>query len=448
LNEVVPFDGDRVAGVGILRRLRETRGWSWADLARALRDTARHLGIEAVSASQLRSVQRAVARWETPAGNTSPGERYQVVLAHLYARTPAGQMALGPGSDFALLLDALRFLGVAEEQVDVLTDVVVHSVRDDRELLAILDPGVRTAIEAAHHGATADTEALGLLADSVARINSRVGAEPFVRLQLRLAPMVETCRRLVADASPSEELLTVSTDVLSSAARLAFETRDDETAMALYEEATTVAGRIPDLRHRASIRTSHTMVTLHSTGDGEAARQIAKCALKDAHASASYAARAKAHAVYAEISARTGETGESRVALERAWKTVDQLRVGDEPSGFTAHRLAGFDGLCALHNGDHRNAERHLASSVDALGATRDAVQRGSVSTDLALARLRLGDAEACVEILHEVVDITADTGGRVPALRIRDARRELLPWRGEQFFAELEDHVHDALIG
>jgi hypothetical protein len=75
-------------------------------------------------------------------------------------------------------------------------------------------------------------------------------------------------------------------------------------------------------------------------------------------------------------------------------------------------------------------------------------VQRGIVSTDLALARLRLGDPMACAEILHEVIDLTASTGGRVPALRIRDARRELLPWRGEPFFAELEDHIHQALIG
>jgi hypothetical protein len=75
-------------------------------------------------------------------------------------------------------------------------------------------------------------------------------------------------------------------------------------------------------------------------------------------------------------------------------------------------------------------------------------VQRGIVSTDLALARLRLGDPAACVDLLHEAVDITATTGGRVAAQRIRLTRRDLRPWRNENFLADLDDHIHDSLIG
>ncbi|EWC60835.1 hypothetical protein UO65_3888 [Actinokineospora spheciospongiae] len=70
------------------------------------------------------------------------------------------------------------------------------------------------------------------------------------------------------------------------------------------------------------------------------------------------------------------------------------------------------------------------------------------MGTDLALARLRLGDPEACVDLLHEAVEITATTGGRVPAQRIRLARQELRPWRAEDFLAQLDDHIHDTLLG
>ena len=56
--------------------------------------------------------------------------------------------------------------------------------------------------------------------------------------------------------------------------------------------------------------------------------------------------------------------------------------------------------------------------------------------------------AAACVELLHDAVDITTRTGGRVSGKRIRHARRELRPWRSEAFLAELDDHIHDALIG
>ncbi|MGW4111739.1 hypothetical protein ACWEFJ_12755 [Actinosynnema sp. NPDC004786] len=45
-------------------------------------------------------------------------------------------------------------------------------------------------------------------------------------------------------------------------------------------------------------------------------------------------------------------------------------------------------------------------------------------------------------------MDITANTGGRVPAQRIGRARRHLGPWRAESFVAELDDHIHDTLLG
>lgn len=98
----------RSLGAHLLRQLRESRGWSWAELARALRDTARQLSVASVSRSQVDSVQRNVARWESPTGSTNPGERYQFLLAHLYARTLTGDVALGTGSDFDTLLTALN----------------------------------------------------------------------------------------------------------------------------------------------------------------------------------------------------------------------------------------------------------------------------------------------------------------------------------------------------
>lgn len=82
----------------LLRQLRERRGWSWTDLARGLRDTARQLAVTSLMNRQVASIQRTVARWESLTSRTSPGDRYQFLLAHLYARTPSGDLALGTGS--------------------------------------------------------------------------------------------------------------------------------------------------------------------------------------------------------------------------------------------------------------------------------------------------------------------------------------------------------------
>ena len=63
----------------LLRRLREGRGWSWADLARALRDTARQRAVTSLMDRQVASIQRAVARWESVSDRTSPSDRYQFI---------------------------------------------------------------------------------------------------------------------------------------------------------------------------------------------------------------------------------------------------------------------------------------------------------------------------------------------------------------------------------
>ncbi|MFF1612228.1 hypothetical protein ACFVYA_30980 [Amycolatopsis sp. NPDC058278] len=427
---------DRESAAVLLRRLREGRGWSWAELARALRDTARRLAVTSLMDRQVASVQRAVARWESVSGRTSPSDRYQFLLVHLYARTPAGDLAIGPGSDFATLLDALRLFGTPPERVQQLVALVTHRTHGGNGRLS--DPS------------QLDQKDIRRLQESVTAINGQIGAVPFVRLQLQLAPIVESCRRLVKhdQVSRRQELVPLAAAAYSLAGRLAFETHDDEAAMALYTEATKVASHLEDRSHRAAIQTSHTMVTLHATDDLETARTIAHAATVEAHRGPSYAIRARAHAVHAEICARAGQARKAAVALDRAWKTAEQLSIDDPHGGFNTDRLDGFDGLCALHAGDASRAHDRLDRSISALGFSRDAVQRGIVSTDLALARLRLGDPAACVDLLHEAVDITAATGGRVPAQRIRLARRDLRPWRNEDFLAELDDHIHDSLIG
>lgn len=293
-------------------------------------------------------------------------------------------------------------------------------------------------------------QVLGQFAADIASISGQVGAVPFGRLQLALAPIVQACRQLAELDAPAfrDTVALLTVDAFSLAARLAFETRDDETALALYRDATTIAGRLADRRHRAAVRASHAMVSLHAANDPNIAYGIARAAVLDAHQGSAYRIRARAHAVYAEVCARTGQHRESRTALDRAWQTADQVGQQGPDSAFDGDRLNGFEGICALHTGEVSRAHDRLSRSVAALDLPRDAVQRGIVSTDLAVATLRLGDARACTVLLHKAVDITAQTGGRVSAQRIRQARRELRPWRTETFVVDLDDHINDTLIG
>ncbi|MEU5028474.1 hypothetical protein [Streptomyces milbemycinicus] len=157
--------------------------------------------------------------------------------------------------------------------------------------------------------------------------------------------------------------------------------------------------------------------------------------------------RARAHALQAEVAARAGSERHARTALSLAWYDLDRNVEGDPaPTSFSSDHLRGFDGLCELYAGDAAVAHDFFADSVAALSAPRERVQRTIVSTDQALACIRLDAPEQAADLLHNCIDSAVSTGGRVPALRLRQAREELRPWRREDFVADLDDHLVELL--
>lgn len=441
---------DRRVGAATLKRLRLSRGWSLADTARAIIHTASRLGQPL--GSSIASVQRSVARWESSTAPILPGERYQLLLAHVYARGFDGQHSLGLGSDFAELLDALAHLGESQRRLHQLRALLVRTATDGGGgLLALLGPSTQRALnEALADPARIDGELLGRMRTAIDDVNGQVGSIPFVRLQLLLAPIIESCRRLLADAVPPPrlpELCSIAAQAYTLAGRLAFETRDDDASRALYAAATDTAGRIGDPWQRAVVHMSHALVTLYSTPGISAARTLVDAAVRDARAGASITVRGRAHALQAEIAARAGAQRHAQAALSLAWYDMDGDREGDpSSSSFSPAHLRGFDGLCELYVGDPGVAHDAFARSAQALTRPRERVQRAIVTTDQALARIRLGDPSAAAELLHECIDGASSTGSRVATIRLHRARQELRPWRTEGFVADLDDHLIGAL--
>ena len=438
-------------GAPALKSLRKARGWSLADTARALIATARRLGQPL--APSVASVQRSVARWESTTSPIRPSDRYQLLLAHLYARGADGHLALGPGSDFAELLDALAHLGEAEARLHELRTLLVRTATDDGTgLLALLGPTTRASMAAAlANPALADDTLLDGLRTAVEDVNAQVGSLPFPRLQLLLTPVTESCRRLLAADSAPEPLLpglrTVAAQAYTLAGRLAFETHDDQASRALYAAATEAAGLLDTTWRRAIVHMSHALVTLYSTPGIDAARELVEAAVRDARTGHSIRVRARAHALQAEVAARSNAERQAQTALALAWYDVERNPDGDPvPASFRADHLRGFEGLCQLHVGDAAVAHDVFASSAKALRGPRERVQRTIVTTDQALACIRLNAPETAVDLLHDCITITATTGGRVPALRLRQARNALRPWRHERFVADLDDHLIDIL--
>jgi hypothetical protein len=324
-------------------------------------------------------------------------------------------------------------------------------------LLAYLGTHLRQHLAAAL--ARPDTVDLPLLDELCAAsdaVNAQVGSVPFVRLHLGQAAVVDACRHLLAgeQAPPVRaRLCQIASTAYALAARLAFETHDDGAALALYDQAVSVADDT-DPSLRALIRTSQTMVVYYATGDIARARRTADAAVQDARSGPSGLMRARAHALQAEMAARSSppQRRHAQAALHLAWHDLDADASGDPMAGvFSKGRLNGFEGICGIFLGEAEAAEKQLARSAGTLIRSRETVQRAIVLTDRALARLRTGGpgaAETAAGWLHECVDLTVTTRGRVPAQRLRQARLELQPWRSESFVADLDDHIHTALIG
>ncbi|MEE1799554.1 hypothetical protein PUR57_12870 [Streptomyces sp. JV176] len=436
----------RATGAAALKRLRRRRGLSLADVARALTGYAEELHLPRLPA--VASVQRSVARWESGAP-VMPDERYQLLLAHLYARTPSGDLAVASGSDFAEFLDALGQLGESASRIAELRTTLIRAATDGGGMLALMSPGAQAGLSAAlADPSRADDTTAADLSAVVADVNSQVGSLPFVRLQLMLAPAVEMCRRLLAGPLPEPVVPAVLNAAVAASAlagRLAFETRDDTASRALYSTAISEAARLGHPWRQASVIMSHALVTLYSTQGIDGARVLVDQAVRTARTGDSALMRARAHALQAEIAARAGQVRQSQAALGLAWYDMEADHTDDPAStSFSAGHLRGFEGVCDLYVGDPAVAHDHFARSAATLTAPREQVQRAIVTTDQALARIRMGEPRAAAELLHDCITAATSTGGRVPAIRLRRARQELRPWRREDFVADLDDHLMD----
>ncbi|WP_084965916.1 hypothetical protein [Thermoactinospora rubra] len=441
---------DRRAAAHTLRSLRERRGWSWSDQARALKATARTLSITPVAHLSVASLIRTIARWEREDRPTAPGERYQLLLAYVFARK-GDEVMVGRGSDLDRLMALFPVWGTSAERAAEIRGQVTQAVTSGHALLAFLSPGLAHSLaRALTDPDTLTPDVVRQLGDLVSDVNAQIGAVPFARLQLALAPAVEACRVLLAAGPPEpvrRTLAQTAANAFMIAARVAFETREDNTSTGLYKHAVQAAVELPAWE-RVAIRTSQALVTLYATRDVTAARAVADTAVREARRGDSRIVRARAHALQAEMAARAGQEHHAFAALHLAWRDIDSDITGDPaPGRFGAGYLDGFEGVCNLHLGRGSEAEPQLAHSLSTLTHPRQAVQRAVVAADLALARLQCGSPEAAAALLHDCIDLAATTRARVPALRIAQVRRNLRPWRAEPFVADLDEHLHESLL-
>ncbi|RBQ14327.1 hypothetical protein DP939_40920 [Spongiactinospora rosea] len=281
---------------------------------------------------------------------------------------------MGQGSDFDQVMDLIVTWGGSAERVAEIRDLATRAATSGHGLLAFLPPGLEPLVSAVNGKGHLTMGGVNALDALVADVNGQVGGAPFARLHLAMAPAVEISRRLMA-APRSEHLrqplAQVTAGAFMVAARIAFEARDDDTSLRLYQEAVRAAVDAPAWQ-RTAMNTSRALVVLYSGRDVAAARAVADEAVRTAGRSESPIMRARAHALQAEMAARAGQSDHAFAALRLAWRDVDG-DCTDDPAGgrFGAGHLDGFEGVCNVHLGRGAEAEPHLVDAMAALCAVK-----------------------------------------------------------------------------
>ncbi|MFD9824276.1 hypothetical protein [Streptomyces violascens] len=440
---------NRAVGAAKLKALRHSRGLSLAECARALLAQASSIGHPSRAAPTVAGLQRSVARWESIASPTLPDERHQLLLAHLYARTPGDEIVLGPGSDFAEFLNALTYLGASQAWLASLRSTVVRAhTSNGGGLIALLPPEISSMLTSALvRPEWVDERLSAALQSAVTDIGAQFDTLPFARLQLLLAPVVEASRRLLAAPIPEpvqSSLRAVAVSAYTLAGRVAFELRDDVASQALYTEATHEAGLLAVPWRRATVHLSHAMASLHSAAGMSKALQLADAAVRDANRGRGTAVRPWAHAWQAALTARAGDHQIAQNALELAAYDMDSASSGSRSGDdFSPWHLHGFTGVCQLYAGCADTAHDTLSQALQSMAMPL--AEQAILITSQALARVRLGDPEAGAALLHHCLE-ACPAHARIPTVRLNWARKELRPWQHEQFVTALDDHLMEAV--
>jgi hypothetical protein len=261
---------------------------------------------------------------------------------------------------------------------------------------------------------------------------------------------ITVLRNAAANARVRRELWSVEADTATLMGQLTWDAsqrRDVDAPLRYFDQAVHAARQIQDTTAEAYaiLRTSY--VALYGAEKQPhagltAARQSAKLARP---VSPALSGLALLHV--AEANAMLGD----RQACETALDAADRLRglVGEmDVAGeyFSVSEIDRMAGSCYLFLGLTHRAEGPLLAAAEALNSKKKS--QAIVLGNLSLARLRRGEVDGAVEVLHQAIDaleVTRGGGGLNVAFT---AGRELQPWRQQTSVAEASERLFALMAG
>ncbi|MFF3870711.1 transcriptional regulator [Streptomyces sp. NPDC001978] len=405
-----------------LKSARVAAGFnSQQDLANALTENAKHLGIRGLSVGV-----RQVRRWESD-NPPWPQPDCQRVLVHLLGQSMEALGFTPPwGSDGPQPHRTRRAVVIGGTAALGLTVV----------------PG---RFATAHQPATAGTDFEAVTRShrrlywSVAPTKLHPAVIAHATLGCALLPeTTDSTRRTLAAALAETYLLAGRIEF--------FDLREPSTASDTLLLALQSAGEADDAILGSAI-IAHMAFIPGWVGDRDVALErmiAARTYARRAPASAEFLAWLDA--VEAECETRCGNT---RNALHLIGHAEDVLQTGNEhPSPewmdwFSPARLAAFKGNTQMIAGHFPQARETLLAALDAMSPGEDK-QRSVVYGDLAAVEATSGNPEQACEYAYQALDQLAVTWYATGMDRVREVRRALTPYQHERCVSDLDDRLYD----
>ncbi|GGJ17795.1 transcriptional regulator [Streptomyces brasiliensis] len=412
----------RPAGNVRLKAARVAAGFnSQQDLADALTENAKHMGIRGLSVGV-----RQVRRWESD-NPPWPQPDCQRVLVHLLGQSMEALGFTPPwGSDGPLPNQTRRALVVGATAALGMTVVPGRAVAAPQPATTGADFEAVTRSHRRLYWSVAPT-----------KLHPAVVAHATLGCAL-LPETADSTRRTLAAALAETYLLAGRIEF--------FDLREPGTAGDTLLLALQSAGEADDALLGSAI-IAHMAFIPGWVGDRDAALErmiAARAYARRAPTSAEFLAWLDA--VEAECETRCGNT---RHALQLIGHAEDVLKAGnDHPSPewmdwFSPARLAAFKGNTQMIAGHYPQARETLLAALDAMSPGEDK-QRSVVYGDLAAVEATSGNPEQACSYVCQALDQLAVNWYATGMDRVRDVRRALTPYQHEHCVRDLDDRLYD----
>ncbi|WP_016908638.1 hypothetical protein [Streptomyces xiaopingdaonensis] len=256
------------------------------------------------------------------------------------------------------------------------------------------------------------------------------------------------CALLPETAGPSRQALAaaVAESFLLSGRIEFFDLRQPDRAEETLLRALQAAGEADDALMGAAVL-AHTAFIPGWTDDRDGAAERMVAARAYARRSpASAELWAWLDAVEAECETRCGHTRSALKLIHHAEETLadgNDHPTPDWMDWFSPARLAAFKGNTQLIAGHLPQARETLHQALDNLPEA-SAKQRTVLLGDLAAVEAAADNPDEACRYAREALDQLARTWYATGMERVREVRRTLAPWQGEQCVRELDDRLYD----